>query len=503
MIKRLFAAAFLAGSASIVCGETITWGPAESTAEGSVAVIQDHVGTQSGSELVATHVAVPQFDSALGVLESVDFDFSFEGRFDTSVTTQPLPFGQITRVLKGETQSTIESGYRFALSEDTIDFSPKDRAISDRFWINHPNRSTTSARQRITLDESRSFRENLDAFIGTDFLEVSIFSDLDLELDVLDFGGDHAITEAELAGMFTASTTVTYTYAAATSHQPKPEVGPIQWRVDEGGNGHYYELVKDVLNPSTFFEAKDAAEASAYVGVPGQLVSITSREEHDFVLNNVYDGDIAWIGLTDSELFGGMESLLKPNREVDGWVWLDGEPVAYANWHPGEPNNGDGEDAVIMNGIRGQWQDNGFGREWAYIIEYAVPPETNKDCNEDGNIDILDANCIENDNLDSFLSGIGSLRGDFDGDGEVAFADFFALADSFGDAASYTKGDFDKDGDVTFDDFISFSNAFGSSARASAVPEPASHALTLLMAVCAIVRRHSVPYRFIESRRLS
>lgn len=263
----------------------------------------------------------------------------------------------------------------------------------------------------------------------------------------------------------------------------EPEGGPIQWSVDEGGNGHYYELVKDVRNPSTFFEAKNAAEASSHLGASGQLVSITSREEQDFILNNVYDGDVVWIGLTDSELYGGMESLRKPDPKKDGWVWLTGEPVEYTNWFDPEPNNGDsGEDSVIMHGREGRWSDFRFGNHYAYIVEYDVEAETARSCNGDSIADILDADCVRNDELDAFLIGIGSLRGDFDGDGKVAFADFFTLANAFGGTGRYTQGDFDKDGSVTFGDFISFSDVFGMSASAAAVPEPTTSTLAIIIA---------------------
>uniref|UniRef100_A0A8C6QJJ8 Fc receptor, IgE, low affinity II, alpha polypeptide n=1 Tax=Nannospalax galili TaxID=1026970 RepID=A0A8C6QJJ8_NANGA len=74
----------------------------------------------------------------------------------------------------------------------------------------------------------------------------------------------------------------------------------------------------------------------------GQLVSIHSQEEQDFLTKHIKED--SWIGLRD--LFTEGE-----------FVWMDDSPVGYSNWNPGEPNNGgQGEDCVMMWGS-GQWND--------------------------------------------------------------------------------------------------------------------------------------------------
>ena len=58
--------------------------------------------------------------------------------------------------------------------------------------------------------------------------------------------------------------------------------------------------------------------------------------------------------------------------------------------------------------------------------------------------------------------GLGTLPGDADGDGEVAFLDFLMLANNFGATdATYADGDFNCDGSVTFLDFLILANNFG------------------------------------------
>ena len=105
------------------------------------------------------------------------------------------------------------------------------------------------------------------------------------------------------------------------------------------------------------------------------------------------------------------------------------------------------------------------------------------DCNGDGVVDADDLSCACGGGvLDEVLAETGLLRGDLDGDGEVAFNDFLALAESFGlEGADYSSGDVDCDNDVDFIDFLHLAGNFGkSSAAAVAVPEPAFNALPVM-----------------------
>lgn len=65
----------------------------------------------------------------------------------------------------------------------------------------------------------------------------------------------------------------------------------------------------------------------------------------------------------------------------------------------------------------------------------------------------------------SFLfhsDGGGTQRGDIDLDGDVDFADFFALSANFGATdAVWSDGDLDGDGTVAFADFLILSQNFG------------------------------------------
>ena len=119
------------------------------------------------------------------------------------------------------------------------------------------------------------------------------------------------------------------------------------------------------------------------------------------------------------------------------------------------------------------------------------------DCNGDGTVNILDANCTSQGDLDGFLAGLSpaSLRGDTDGNGTVEFADFLVLSGRFGQAGGFTDGDFDGSGTVDFADFLTLSSAFGQGAQGSlsAVPEPSTGGWipAVLVAVACLRRRAS------------
>lgn len=166
--------------------------------------------------------------------------------------------------------------------------------------------------------------------------------------------------------------------------------GPIQWRVEDGGNGHYYEFVGTAI---PWDDARIAAYGMTFMGTSGYLATITSSDENAFVnatYNTGADSSFAWLG--------GWE----PND--DGvWRWADGPeagvqfssikdatpPFNYANWGGEEPNDGKPhEDYAMINigstfaGIfPGQWADaspDPSGRDpvIGYIVEYTPEPAT-------------------------------------------------------------------------------------------------------------------------------
>lgn len=117
----------------------------------------------------------------------------------------------------------------------------------------------------------------------------------------------------------------------------------VQWRTEDGGNGHYYELVGNYLDPDqrwSWQDSKVMAENLTHLGMQGHLATIASREEDDFLVNTFILANPlpTWIGLTDDELYGGQESFGQSNPQVDGWVWVTGEPITFTDWVTGAPD---------------------------------------------------------------------------------------------------------------------------------------------------------------------
>lgn len=114
------------------------------------------------------------------------------------------------------------------------------------------------------------------------------------------------------------------------------------------------------------------------------------------------------------------------------------------------------------------------------------------DCNVDFAVDGGDLACVSSiEARDAVLAAIGTLPGDLDGNGDVAFADFLVLSGNFGQTLpSYVDGNIDLQGGIDFADFLVLSGNFGltpagitGSATLSSVPEPSNGGMLLLLGV--------------------
>ncbi len=104
--------------------------------------------------------------------------------------------------------------------------------------------------------------------------------------------------------------------------------GLVQWRVEDGGNGHWYGLTGSI---GTW----DAAEAEA-LSLGGRLASISNAAENQFIQTlATAPGTGAtfacWIGLRRA-------------NASSAWYWSDATPTTYFNWAAGEPNNAGGSE---------------------------------------------------------------------------------------------------------------------------------------------------------------
>ena len=171
---------------------------------------------------------------------------------------------------------------------------------------------------------------------------------------------------------------------------------PVQWRVADGGNGHWYQLrIRSSVVPWSSAATESVASA-------GHLASILSEAEDIFTFN-VANHPGAWQGYLGPWLGG---------RQVPGtgeplgiWEWSSGEPWGYVGPDSSFPNNGGppGTDENRLHYID-------FVRKWNDIPENGCPEngggvramivEWEADCNNDGVVDygqILSGQLIDAD----------------------------------------------------------------------------------------------------------
>ena len=158
----------------------------------------------------------------------------------------------------------------------------------------------------------------------------------------------------------------------------------VQWRIEDGGNDHFYEAVlvpgqgEPFIAPITWTEANAAAQAR---GKGWHLVTISSPEENAFVFSLVENIPEFWfehggppIGNSVGPWLGAFSQTVSRND----FEWVTGEPFNYTNWASLEPN-GNGDGLHFFGFFQGTnpaatWNDyiDSFGTK-GYIVETVVP----------------------------------------------------------------------------------------------------------------------------------
>ena len=121
---------------------------------------------------------------------------------------------------------------------------------------------------------------------------------------------------------------------------------PVQWRIEDGGNGHWYQFV---IAQTLSWDAARAATSTK----GGYLASVTSLQESDFVVAACSD-TAGWIQFSFYWLGPWLGGYQPPNSTEPGggWTWVSGEPWGWTRWWSGsgEPNNGCSghEDYLVM-----------------------------------------------------------------------------------------------------------------------------------------------------------
>jgi len=215
----------------------------------------------------------------------------------------------------------------------------------------------------------------------------------------------------------------------------------VQWRVEDGGNGHWY-LVD--ATPRNWASASAAAEAAG-----GYLATLTTGAESAFVWSFMHPRSptgTAWLGA-----HAASGDCLNPL----GYIWVTGETSAFTNWASGEPSGGFASADCALQFAVDPVQTNLWNDAPASWLQSSVV-EWSADCNSDGIVDfgqirageLDDANgnnipdCCENGTL-------CGCPGDANADGAVDGIDLAIVLTRWGQpGAKFPEADCNDDGAI-------------------------------------------------------
>ena len=214
---------------------------------------------------------------------------------------------------------------------------------------------------------------------------------------------------------------------------------PVQWRVEDGGNGHWYRMLI-TASPTRWEQAKLLAES-----IGGHLATIRSSSENAVCLAVAEGGPKVPGG---SVWLGGIQ----PTGESSAYAWVTGEPF---DWTPGcgfsNTDQSCGfEDRLTMTSPWNGCPWNDVAACWsipALLVEWSA------DCNSDGIVDygqILTGQLIDadTDGTPDICQQPTCRDADLFRDLNVNGADLGILLSQWGPNSQFTVSDINKDGSV-------------------------------------------------------
>ena len=232
----------------------------------------------------------------------------------------------------------------------------------------------------------------------------------------------------------------------------------VEWRVSDGGNGHWYQYLP--ADGATWDTCRALAIARG-----ADLASVLSLAEMNVVTTAKSLGlaqKPVWLGGNSPQ---GSDGLL-------GWVWSDGSPWGFAFWGLGFPNNSGATRRFVVSyssaNVPEEWDDYRDQDAAAYVGGAVI--EWSADCNNDGIVDygqilageLADANL---NNIPDCCEGGASCNpcpGDVDNSGAVNGVDLAAILNSWGTSGGkYPGADVNHDSVVNGSDLAIVLNGWG------------------------------------------
>ena len=237
----------------------------------------------------------------------------------------------------------------------------------------------------------------------------------------------------------------------------------VQWRVEDGGNGHWYAVVRWEQDIA-WLTARDWA-----VGHGGHLATLTSAQEDSFATSvavaepwpNRYRGP--YIGAYSKTSCGSNSC----------YAWVTDEPFEYARWHPGNPDASPECPGLVPTCFWDQfgtqaWQDTDACHDLTWFRLALV--EWSADCNSDGLVDfgqirsgeLEDANANNIPDCCEQSVSCDPCAADVDQSGAVNGVDLAAVLSNWGTSGGkYPRADINGDGTVDASDLAAVLNGWG------------------------------------------
>ena len=206
---------------------------------------------------------------------------------------------------------------------------------------------------------------------------------------------------------------------------------PVQWRIEDGGNGHWYQ-VREAATGDCWDQSRIA---SAQIG--GYLVTITSAAENGFLVPFTQRLNAPNVTI------GGYKDL-----QSNVWRWVTDEPWQFTNWQAGEPGCClPNEWWLDMAWSTGKWRDRTQCISPAPAQNGVMLIEWSADCNSDGIVDY--GQILQGQLVDADVNGVPDVcevdpcPGDITNGGTVDAADLSILLAAWG-----TNGQAEFDTDI-------------------------------------------------------
>jgi hypothetical protein len=224
---------------------------------------------------------------------------------------------------------------------------------------------------------------------------------------------------------------------------------PVQWRVEDGGNGHWYQAVHPSPMPTTFADQDAFADS-----VGAHMATLTSSGENVLAISLLSGA----AGEINGAHFG-----LRRVGDTTSWQWVGGEQLTWDFWgsiscsggpYPNNSGTGGEMGAMLYKQNCGWVWDDAWPSYYAGELSLMLLIEWSTDCNNDNIVDfgqILNGTLPDtntNNIPDCCEPGNSCCLGDIYVNHIVDGGDLGVLLSEWGVVTPTTRSDLNRDGFV-------------------------------------------------------